>query len=229
MTPNRQSPNQERRPSAARHAVAVLLMATLCMMSCREQKEHIAPAVNDRDSVAMMVTYGVNMLISDSGIIRYRIVAERCMVNQTVNPKRTIFDRGVLLTQFDDRHHVHGYIQADTAYKYDELHLIELRGRVRILNRDGLKFRGEELFWDQAKREYYSNKYSYLETPERTVEGQYFRSDENMRKYYVSDSKGSLEKGDVVGDDNKDDTANPGDTTRQQPVRPAEMPRRRQP
>ena len=44
--------------------------------SCDERKEHIASAIRDRDSVSMMTSYGVNTLISDSGVIKYRIVAE---------------------------------------------------------------------------------------------------------------------------------------------------------
>lgn len=194
------------------------------MFACTEQKEHTAPAVRERDSVAMMTTYGINMLISDSGVIKYRIVAERTAVNQNVNPKKTIFDKGVFLTQFDEKFHVQSYIQCDTAYRYDELRIYELRGHVRINTKDGLKFQGEELFWDQNKHEYYSNKYSYLETPERTLEGKYFRSDENMRKYYVSNSKGSFERADIVGSENDTTSAQPGDTIKP-PVRPAEKPR----
>lgn len=37
------------------------------MVACEEEHEHTAPAVNPRDSVPAMVTYGVNTLISDSG------------------------------------------------------------------------------------------------------------------------------------------------------------------
>ncbi len=111
------------------------------------------------------------------------------------------------MTQFDENFHVESYIQSDTAYKYDELRLIELRGRVRVLTKSGVKFRGEELFWDQNRHEYYSNMYSYLETPERTLEGKYFRSNESMDRYYVSNSKGSFEREDIIGqEEEKADT-----------------------
>lgn len=186
---------------AYRSPVIVIMLLFYIMMACTEQKEHLAPAIHDEDSAALMTTYGINMLISDSGVIKYRIVTERSVTNQNVNPKRTIFDKGILLTQFDEHLHVQAYIQADTAYKYDEQRLLELRGRVRILSKDGVKFRGEELFWDQDKHEYYSNMYSYFETPERTLEGHYFRSDESMRKYYVSNTRGSFMHGDMVGED----------------------------
>lgn len=186
---------------AYRSPVVVIMLLFYIMMACTEQKEHLAPAIHDEDSAALMTTYGINMLISDSGVIKYRIVTERSVTNQNVNPKRTIFDKGILLTQFDEHLHVQAYIQADTAYKYDEQRLLELRGRVRILSKDGVKFRGEELFWDQDKHEYYSNMYSYFETPERTLEGHYFRSDESMRKYYVSNTRGSFMRGDMVSED----------------------------
>lgn len=197
---------------------AILVMAFL---SCSEQKEHTAPAVYAKDSAAVMTTYGINMLISDSGVIKYRIVTERSVTNQNINPKRTIFDKGLFLTQFDEKFHVQSYIQCDTAYRYEELRLFELRGRVRIQTKDGVIFRGEELFWDQNKHEYYSNKYSYFETPERTLEGKYFRSDENMRKYYVSNSKGSFERADIVGEE--EETKKSGSDTTvvvRQPERP---------
>ena len=60
-----------------------------------------APAIYDRDSVPIMTTYGVNTLISDSGIIKYRIIAEEWEVNEVKHPSRWTFNKGILLTQFD--------------------------------------------------------------------------------------------------------------------------------
>ena len=46
---------------------AFFILHSLFFISCTEQKEHTAPAINDRDSVSMMTSYGINTLISDSG------------------------------------------------------------------------------------------------------------------------------------------------------------------
>ena len=97
-----------------RHWLTVFLLMFL-FVSCQEQKEHTAPAINEKDSVAIMTSYGVNTLISDSGVIKYRIVAERWEVNEKVNPSRWIMDKGVFMTQFDEKFHVQSYIQSDTA------------------------------------------------------------------------------------------------------------------
>jgi len=145
----------------------------------------------------MMTSYGVNTLISDSGVIKYRIVTERWDVNTIKNPPRWTFEKGIFIEQYDEKFHVEGYIQADTAWYYDQQKLWELRGRVYIRNVSGLLFRSEELFWDGMKHEFYSHKFSRVVTPERTLEGTYFRSDERMAHYEVSNSGGSFQAADM--------------------------------
>ncbi|MBR0049693.1 MAG: LPS export ABC transporter periplasmic protein LptC [Prevotella sp.] len=170
----------------------LLIIATSILLSCEEAVEHTAPAVLERDSLPMMRSYGVNTLISDSGVIRYRIVAERWDVNIARNPSLWEFMKGVFFEQFDEKFHVEGYIQADTAWYYDKLKLWKLRGRVRIRNMQGLVYTSEELYWDGMRHEFYSNVFSRVVTPERTMEGTYFRSDEHMTHYTVNNSKGSF-------------------------------------
>ena len=196
----------------------------LSLASCEEQKEHTAPAIYPRDSVAVMISYGVNTLISDSGVIKYRIVTEKWEVNQNRNPQRWIFDKGLFLEQFDEKFHVQSFIQCDTAYYYNENRLWELRGRVHILTKDGLRFNSEQLFWDEREHQLYSHAFSKLITPERQLQGSYFRSDEKMTKYYVSNTQGSFEKGDI---DSGGDTLTTAADTVKAAVRPQTPPRRR--
>ena len=186
------------------------LIALLLMAACQEQVEHTAPAIRARDSVAMMTSYGVNTLISDSGVIKYRIVTERWEVNVNKHPSQWIFDKGILLEQFDDKFHINSYIQCDTAYYFDQLRIWKLYGRVRILTKDGLRFMSEQLTWDENKHELSSHVFSKLITPERTLQGTHFWSDEKMTRYYVSNSKGSFEKSDMTG-------SGASDTLRSQP------------
>ena len=189
----------------------------LFLLSCSDVQEHTAPAIYDRDSVSMMTSYGVNTLISDSGVIKYRIVTERWDVNTVKNPSRWSFEKGVFFEQFDEKFHVQAYVQSDTAWYYDQQKLWHLRGRVRIRNINGLIYESEELYWDGIKHELYSNVYSKVTTPERSMEGTYFLSDEQMRHYTVTNSKGSFEREDMTGDSKEEEqTKNPADTTKQE-------------
>ena len=194
---------------------------TFPLFSCSEAKEHIADAINPEDSVAMMTSYGVNTLISDSGVIKYRIVSERWDVNLAKQPSRWEFMKGIFFEQFDEQFHVQAYIQADTAWYFDKERLWHLRGRVNIRNINGLVYTSEELYWDGLKHEFYSTVFSRVVTPERTMEGSYFRSDEQMNHYLVTNSKGSFMARDIDGSDDEEETA-PQDTLMPEPyVRPA--------
>ena len=63
--------------------------------------------------------------------------------------------------------------------------------------------------------------FSRIVSPERTLQGSYFRSDEKMTKYYISNTKGSFEKVDFGGD--KQDTPTSVDTV-QEVKRPSATP-----
>lgn len=182
-----------------KYFIVIGVIVSWVLAACQNPVEHTAPAIHDRDSVAMMTSYGVNTLISDSGVIKYRIVTERWEVNTNRVPSRWIFDKGMLLEQFDEKFHINSYIQCDTAYYFDQERVWKLYGRVRILTKDGLRFTSEQLTWDENKHELSSHAFSKLVTPERTLQGSYFWSDERMTRYFVSNSKGSFEKGDFGG------------------------------
>ena len=208
--------------------VTFFILHSSFFISCTEAQEHIAKAVNPEDSVAMMQSFGVNTLISDSGVIKYRIVTERWEVNNAKNPTRWEFMKGIFFEQFDEQFHVEGYIQADTAWYFDHQRLWKLRGRVSIRNVKGLIYTGEELYWDGIKHEFYSTMYSRVVTPERTMEGTYFRSDEKMEHYMVTNSKGSFLANDIDGSDDNNNAAEtaPGDSaTDETYVRPAAVKR----
>lgn len=200
------------------HIVGFFL-AVYSLMSCNDVKEHTAPPIYDRDSVSMMTSYGINMLVSDSGVIKYRIVTERWDVNTVRTPSRWTFEKGVFFEQFDEKFHVQAYVQSDTAWYYDQKKLWHLRGRVRIRNINGLIYESEELYWDGQKHELYSNVFSKVTTPERNMEGTYFLSDEQMRHYTVTNSKGSFEREDMTGETKEEEKPkNPADTVKQEPI-----------
>lgn len=213
---------------SARHSLPLIFVLFLALTACNEEHEHTAAAIHDRDSVPTMVSYGVNTLISDSGVIKYRIVAERWEVNDKKNPSRWIFDKGIVLTQFDLKKHVLGYITCDTAYYFDQKRLWELHGRVRIHTKDSVDFQSEELFWDEQEHQVWSHRYSHVKSPDREMEGTWFKSNEQMTNYEIRMAKGNFERGDmgrdkkaatIVNDSTaKDSTAKKNNTPK--PIKP---------
>lgn len=207
------------------HSLLILLFVCF-IAACTEPVEHTASAVRARDSVAVMTSWGVNTLISDSGVIKYRIVAEKWEVNENKRPPRWIFEKGLFLEQFDEKFHVQAYIQCDTAYYYSQKKLWELRSRVRVRTKDGLRFTSQELFWDQNAHELYSNVFSRLVTPDRTLQGSYFRSDEKMTHYMVTNTKGSFSQSDLEGGNSDSGTSSAEQDSIQKSQRSQAVPER---
>lgn len=158
---------------------------------CGHNETPMAPAVRQRDSLPVMTTYGVSKLISDSGIIKYKLVAEQWSVYDRTKPSKQTFMSGIFMQKYDPTFHVEMYLTADTAYWYDQ-NLWELRGRVEIRKKNGTIFNTEELFWDMGKHIVYSHKYMHIQTPKEELQGVGFRSDEELTDYEFFNSAGSF-------------------------------------
>lgn len=171
-----------------------------CIFACTSGEVRPTQKVETADSLPFMHSVGVSTLISDSGVIRYHLVAEEWDIYTPKNQAATWkFVKGLLMLRLDEDLEVDLYVQADTAYLHQQ-RTWELRGRVRIRNVQGTKFNTEELFWDLNKHEMWNHAYMTIITPERTLEGTEFRSNEQMTRYSVANSKGDFPMSDAEGD-----------------------------
>lgn len=178
------------------------------IFSCEDERDNTAAAIGENDSTAFMRSRGISSLISDSGVLRYKLVAEEWDIYTNTNPPTWKFMKGMLMERFDESFHIDLHVQADTAYLHEQ-RTWELRGRVVIRNIEGTLFRTEELFWDMNRHEMWSTKYMRIKTTDQELEGTDFRSNEQMTDYYVSNSVGAFPVSDVDG--SKDEEA-PQDT-----------------
>lgn len=187
MPSNQSVQKKEIRIYIWRNMVAMFLLLFTLMASCTEDATPTAKAVTERDSIPVMTSYGVSKLISDSGIIRYKIIAEEWKVYDRTQPPRQTFEKGIFLEKFDEKFHIELYITADTAYWYNQ-NLWELRGRVFIKNQKGTKFWTDKLFWNMDQHIVYSDSHMRIVEPDQEIEGDQFRSNEQMTEYYIHNS-----------------------------------------
>ncbi len=160
--------------------------------ACGTEAPPIGNAIANRDSIPVMVVNGVSKLISDSGVIRYKLIAEEWYMYDRAKPPRQDFKKGIFVMRLDEKFDVDLFISADTAYCYDQ-NLWELRGRVRINDlTKQTKFSTEELFWDMRRHEMYSNQYMHIVTPDRDLEGNSFVSNEKLTRYTINWARGNM-------------------------------------
>ena len=176
---------------------AILTCSLLCLLAaCSVEKEHMAEAINEEDSLAFMTSSGVSTLISDSGVIRYRLIAEDWQIHNSTTPATWKFLHGFFMERFDQDMHADLFVQADTAFLHKQ-ELWELRGRVVIKNLEGTLFLTEELFWDMRAQKMWNHKPMDIYTPDRELHGTEFRSNEKMTDYFVMNSAGAFPASDT--------------------------------
>ena len=170
--------------------VVGLLCSACFFASCSEGKKAMAPAVSDSTMLPMMTSTGVSTLISDSGVVRYKIIAEEWDVYDKLDTSKWSFEKGVYLEKFDNQMRIEAKVKADTAYYYDRLKLWDLRGHVNILNIKGEKFNTSQLFWDQDKERVYSDQFIRIQQVDKILTGYGFTSNQQFTDYVIHNTAG---------------------------------------
>ncbi len=147
-------------------------------------------AITNRDSVPIMTTRDVSTYVSDSGVVRYKIITEEWKVFDRLNPSRWTFEKGIYLEKFDNKLTIVATIVADTAYYYDKEELWELRGNVHIENEQDEQFDTQMLFWNQKTKMVYSDQHIRIRQQKRIITGQGFTSNQNFTDYTIRQTQG---------------------------------------
>lgn len=169
--------------------VSMAVVVLIFLASCQE-KQFNAPAIECRDSLAVMSTYDVSTLISDSGRISYRIDAEEWLVFDKRQPPYWAFEEGVYLEKYDLDMNVEATIKCDTAYYYSSQQLWKLIGNVDIRNQKNERFYTDLMYWDQENEKIYSDAYIKIEQEDQVTEGVGFSSNQSMTLWEIKNTKG---------------------------------------
>lgn len=139
--------------------------------SCKDEKKSSVNFHFNPDSIPTMRTTYDTMLISDSGIIRYKVIAKTWEIYDAAKEPFSYFPDGIYLEQYDSLFNVITVVKADTAWNFEKQSLWKLRGNVYARNIKGETFRSEELFWlqDRNKPKIYSTKLVQIDRPEKGV------------------------------------------------------------
>ena len=206
-----------------RYTTLLHITAAFYAAACSGKDKDLAEAITERDSLPGMKSLGVTTFISDSGITRYKIIAEEWCIFDKKEPPYWAFEKGVYLEKFDSLFRIDASIKADTAYYYEKKKLWELRTNVSIRNLKGDKFDTELLFWDEKKEEIYSDKYIRIEQEDKTITGYGFESNQELTEYTIKNTTGiftvennASNTNNAVTDSTKTDSIQP---TRIQPIR----------
>ena len=169
----------------SRFLLLSLLVILLAVSGCKEEKKVDVAAGLNPDRMATMTTKNVSTLISDSGVIQYKVVAPLWKVYDQVDTPYWIFPEGLFLQKYDRAFKVISTVAADSARYFKDRKLWKLMGRVELTKAPKDLFQSAELYWDQKTNKIYSDSFIHIETATHVLEGIGFISNDKLTEYRV--------------------------------------------
>ncbi|MBO5718635.1 MAG: LPS export ABC transporter periplasmic protein LptC [Bacteroidales bacterium] len=170
--------------------IGVTVMLFMICPSCKKEKTDTIANFADRKAVPAMYVDSVTTLISDSGRIRYKVIAQTWKVFDQADEPYWYFPEGVYFERFNDSLEVESIVRGDTARYFTEQELWELKNDVLVKNLSGEQFETNLLYWSQQKHKVYSDSFIRIQQADQILTGYGFESNESLSKYKIFKIKG---------------------------------------
>jgi len=169
--------------------IITVVMSFFCP-SCGKKDRQLGAAVTSRDSASVVTTRGVDMLISENGIIRYHVIAEEWKIFDKMDPPFYSMEQGVLLEILDSVMQVESLLEADTAYYMSKTKIWHLISNVHAENVKHEEFDTPELFINNSSDRMYSDSIIHIKQEKQVLVGHGFESNRNLTKYTIRKTEG---------------------------------------
>ncbi len=166
------------------------MAAPLFFFACQQSDVQKTEAFADRQTVPVLEVDSVTTLISDSGVVRYRISAPMWQIYDKAEPSYWEFVQGIYLEEFDEDLRVQASLRSDYARYLDKDERWELNGRVHALNEKGEMFDTELLIWEQKTERVFSDSAITITRDSSVIYGIGFVSNQTMTNYTILNPTG---------------------------------------
>lgn len=160
--------------------LTLLAIGMLWLTACENDLENIKKLANMSSGSAIDTTRGVDIIYSDSAVVKGRLVTPLLIKYSTEKPY-DVMPEGVKVISFDKNGKEEGNIVADSAVQLENESITKFYKNVIATSADGSTFKSEEMIWDQPKKIIYSNQRVEMLRPNGDVfYGTSFKSDDKL-------------------------------------------------
>jgi LPS export ABC transporter protein LptC len=153
-------------------------------MSCDKEVKNTVSFSYDNETTPTMITHNDTTQISDSGLIRYKVIAKTWEMFDKSKDPHWHFPHSFYFEQLDTAFSIVLTLKADTAWNYTQRKLWKFKGNVFIHNKKDETFSSDELYWDQRQQKVYSNMPVVVNRPNQmTLRGTGFEANQQMTNY----------------------------------------------
>lgn len=182
-----------RSPLAPLLQTALALLAILAVAACSKERVETKSLNVNIGSLYTARMIKLNTLISDSGMIRYRMIAPVLLIYERPERNEWVFPQGLILRPYDTVSGNKVFIKADSAIRSTATEEWELIGHVQVQGPEGQRLNTHRLFWQRDQRRLYSHDTTYFFTQGRELRGSSFEATDDLSWYQILNNKGMIE------------------------------------
>lgn len=154
------------------------------------ERQHIGLNI---DSAYMMYTKDVDMLVSDSGLTKYRLTSPVWIIYDREDRKEWLFPDSLRMWSVDSLQPGNQLVAADSAIFYVPQEEWVLIGNVRIHGLKGEKLYTQRLHWQRREKRLFSNDTTYFYTDGKELRGNRFEAKDDLSQYSIYNNSGNFE------------------------------------
>ena len=175
-----------------------LLSLTFFLFACENDLEKVKRLASNDDANKALAD-DVEILYSEEGVVRYRILGDKLIRNDNEEDPYIEFPENVELFIFDDSMQVESRLTGGYGISYEKNRRMIVRDSVVLWNMEGDKLNTEELIWTAETGKISSTKFVKITTPEEIIYGSGFEANEDFTEYRIKKIHG------IIAIDDEDD------------------------
>ncbi len=182
------------------HRIIFISMSLFLFAACGSDLKEV-----DHDIKEEQLTYeeaiDVNMIYSDSAIVRVSISSPRMLRHlDKENPRQEFLD-GIKVTFYSPNHREQSILTAKYAVRYDKTSEVHVRDSVIWASYDGERLETEELIWEERNELLHSNKFVTIQKPDEIIYSYGFEANQDFTEWTLNAVEAEIL--DPINDDNQ--------------------------
>lgn len=170
---------------------ALILSSAILFSACENDLKKVEQISAKKLVVPVDKSTGVEIIYSDSAKVRAKLITPELLNFKTEKPYIEM-KKGLTIIFYDENQQETSRLKADYAIRYERENSVELKRNVVASNIKGETFKSDELFWDETKRRFYSNKLVSITSKDNVLYGTSFWANEDFSYYEIVQSTGDL-------------------------------------
>ncbi|MEX6688909.1 LPS export ABC transporter periplasmic protein LptC [Danxiaibacter flavus] len=184
-----------------------ILLPALLLFSCENKIEEVQDLGKKRTGVEEGVQ--IESYMSEGGVMKARLTAPEMLRTQNDTP-RTIFPKSLQVIFYNDSLKMESHLFAKYGHYLQNDNKVFLRDSVVVFNVKGDTLFCDELWWDQNKQIFYSDKpVNVHKKSGENLRGAALTAKQDFSKYSFTNATGNLLVGDSLLPSNNDSTPPP--------------------